>query len=79
MTQKVIKIGTSIGIILSRETRKALKIKAGDMVEVKTHDMTRTATISPTKKMSADTHRVAELTYNFIQRYRRDLEALAKK
>ncbi len=79
MTQKVIKIGSSVGVILSKETRKALKVKAGDTIEVKLHPSARSAIITPSSRQSSGSDRIARLTYRFIQRYRRDLEALAKQ
>lgn len=78
MTQKVIKIGTSAAVVIPKEMLKNLGLKTGDNVHVEI-SKDRTVRIKPTGKHSLKRgERIAKLTLNFVDRYRKDLEALAK-
>ncbi len=79
MTQKVIKIGTSAAVVIPREMLKDLQIKVGDSVALEVNK-DRTVKIKPTSGRTPNRNeRIAKLTLDFIDRYRNDLEALAKK
>lgn len=78
MTQKVLKVGTSAAVTIPKKSLKELGLKPGDEVIVEFDKKTRTVSIRPSKA-SGRRQRVAELTYDFVRRYRSDLEALAKK
>lgn len=69
MTQKVIKIGSSMGVIIPKSELKKLNVTAGDEVEITVKKPTKTV-ISP------ELHRWTE---KFIEEYRPALDALAKK
>lgn len=70
MTQKLIKIGGSTGVIVPKSELKRLNVSVGDEVEV--------IVKKPTTVSAADlaTLKIAE---DILQRYHADFEALAKK
>lgn len=77
MPQKIIKIGTSAGVTIPKESLEKMKVKVGDEV---------VATIRGEKlviwrrgKTSEKQNKITELTLDFIERYREDLEALSDK
>ncbi|KKT77748.1 MAG: hypothetical protein UW74_C0034G0003 [Candidatus Giovannonibacteria bacterium GW2011_GWC2_44_8] len=79
MTQKVIKIGTSAAVVIPKEMLKDLQIKVGDSVALEVNK-DRTVKIKPMGGRTPNRNeRIAKLTLDFIDRYRNDLEALAKK
>jgi antitoxin component of MazEF toxin-antitoxin module len=79
MTQKILQIGSSAGVIISKKTLEELDLHIGDDIVSET-DARRKRIIYSRKStiVSDDDQRIADLTYNFIQRYRKDLEALAR-
>ncbi len=79
MTQKAIKVGDSIAVIIPKKSLKGLGIRLGDELNVEINQKTKVISVSPLAKNSLHQERIAELTYNFINRYRDDLEALAQK
>ena len=79
MTQKVIKVGDSAAVIIPKKSLKELGIRLGDEVSVEVNQRSKLVSIRPLDKSSGRQQRIAELTYNFINRYRKDLEALAQK
>jgi antitoxin component of MazEF toxin-antitoxin module len=79
MTQKVIRIGKSQGITIPKDVLKEMKLKAGDRVVVEFDKKTRKFSVVPSRTISDQEHRIAELTLNFVNRYRKDLEELARK
>lgn len=78
MTQKVLQVGGSAGVIIPKKSLIELGLKLGDQVIVEVNKRTRSVSIRPQVKASKRQERIAELTLNFIERYRKDLEALAK-
>lgn len=80
MTQKIIKIGSSLGITIPKNIAKKLGLRAGDGVELKTDERSRSLSYSPTENsQSDDRDKISKLTLNFINKYRKDLEELADK
>jgi len=79
MTQKVLQIGSSAGVTLSKDTLKTLGLKIGDQVLVTVDEQAQLATLGPVKRKSSTNEKIAKLTLRFIERYRSDLEALAHK
>ncbi len=79
MTQKVLKVGSSAAVTIPKKSLKELGLKPGDEVSVEIDRKSKKVTIQPIQKLSARDQRIAELTVNFIDRYRSDLEALARK
>lgn len=77
MTQKILKVGTSSAVTIPKDSMKELGLKPGDTVRVEVDREQRTVTITPDIKLNSADERVAKLTYRFIERYRKDLEALA--
>lgn len=66
--QKIIRVGSSLGVTIPKHIREELLLSEGETVRV-----------SFFRTDSERRERVAELTNNFIVRYRKDLETLAKK
>ena len=79
MTQKVLKVGSSAAVTIPKKSLEELGLKTGDEVFVEVDRKTRSVRISPVEKSSKRNQRITELTLNFIDRYRKDLEALANK
>ena len=77
MTQKVLKVGSSAAVTIPKKSLEELAIKIGDDVTVEIDK--KSVIIKPQKRLSEEDIKVAKLTLNFINRYREDLEALAKK
>lgn len=75
MIQKVLKVGTSAAVTIPKRSLKELGLKIGDsvMVDVKNS----TVVVRATPERSVHSKKITELTLNFIERYRKDLEALA--
>lgn len=76
MIQKVLKIGSSIGITIPKKTAQALGISAGDSVEFIVNTARKQFIVEPLA--TADQELIA-WTKKFIAEYRPALEALAKK
>ena len=79
MAQKVIKIGKSTGVTIPKEILEELKLKAGDRVTVEFDEKENVVVVRPEREISARQKKIAKLTHNFIERYRTDLEELAKE
>lgn len=78
MTQKVLQVGSSAGVIIPKKTLGQLGLHIGDEVMVEVNKRLRAVFIRPQKGVSKHGQRIAELTIRFIDRYRKDLEKLAK-
>ena len=79
MIQKVLKVGSSAAVIIPKKSLKELGLRPGDEVSVDIDRRKKSVLIRPSTKLSKHQQRIAELTFDFINRYRRDLEALAQK
>jgi len=79
MTQKVIKVGDSAAVIIPKKSLKELGIRLGDEISVEVNQQTKVVSFRPLNKLSRRQERITELTLNFVNRYRKDLEALAQK
>lgn len=83
MLQKVLKVGSSAAITIPKKSLEELGIAVGERVHVTVNETEGFVTIRPqhsaktTLKKRHD--RIARMTLNFIDRYRKDLEALAKE
>lgn len=77
MTQKVLQIGSSVGVIIPKKSLLEAGLKLGDQIVIEINKRTRSLLIKPQVQTSKQQERIAELTYNFINRYRKDLKALA--
>lgn len=76
MAQKVIKIGKSAGVTLPKSTLEKLGLKIGDRIELTATD--KSAVIVPEKGSQDRQRKIADLALGFIDRYRDDLNDLAK-
>ncbi len=79
MTQKLLRVGTSAAVTIPKKSLKELGLKIGDEITVRVDRDKKTVTIEPITSLSPQGKRVAELTLNFIRRYRKDLKALSQK
>lgn len=79
MTQKLLQIGSSAGVTIPKKSLKDLGLKIGDDVVVEVNKTEKTVSITPAQRLSREDEHIAELTLKFINRYRKDLEALARK
>lgn len=78
MTQKVIKIGTSVGVTIPKQALKDLHLRAGEHVEV-TWDA-RKATFAVRKPHQGVVDKeLMEWTERFVEEYKPALRILAKK
>ncbi len=79
MTQKVLKVGSSAAVTIPKKSLEELGIKIGDEVMVDVNPDKKSVLIRPAKNLSEADKKIAELTLNFINRYRKDLESLADR
>ena len=84
MTQKVLKVGTSAAVTIPKKSLKELGLKIGGHVFVYIDSANQRVIISrrPVRDFGFMSQRDAEViqwTRRFITRYRKDLEAFAKK
>ncbi|MEK6543607.1 MAG: hypothetical protein AABZ44_04140 [Elusimicrobiota bacterium] len=82
MINKILRVGDSAAVTLSKSTLKELGVAIGDKVLVSFLPELNEIVIKPlTKKRrkSAIAQRIAKLTADFIDRYRPALEDLAKR
>lgn len=80
MTQKIIKIGTSAGIIIPKTSLEKMSLKVGDtialdLVENKGEIILRT----PRKTGSKSDEEIGQIALGIIEKYRGDFKALADK
>ena len=77
MTQKVLRVGTSAAVTIPKKSLKELGLKIGDEVNINIDRVKKTVLIKPVFGLSPETAKIAKLTLNFINKYRKDLEKLA--
>lgn len=76
MTQKVIKVGDSVAVIIPKRSLNDLGIRPGDRVNVEVDKKQRRVSFSPA--IAEVDKELLSWTKKFIERYRPALEALAK-
>jgi len=76
MAQKIIRIGSSIGITIPRKSADELGLAVGDSVEFSVNKENKSILIEPSVLVDTET---IEWARTFIERYRPALKALAKK
>ena len=76
MAQKIIRIGSSIGITIPRKSADELGLVVGDSVEFSVNKENKSILIEPSVLVDTET---IEWARTFIERYRPALKALAKK
>jgi antitoxin component of MazEF toxin-antitoxin module len=81
MSQKVIKVGSSLAVVIPKETAKKYNLEAGSVMELKTNSQGALiyTPIQSDVVMNSKDQQVAQIAVNFINRYRKDLEALKDK
>lgn len=79
MQQKVLKVGTSAAVIIPKKSLQELGLKIGDEVGIDIDRKSQSVTIRAMGIRSKRDQRIAEHTLYFIDKYRKDLEVLAKK
>lgn len=79
MAQKVITVGNSLAVTIPKETAKKLGLKSGSRVEVRVDESKETITFRPVDTLSAEDHKIAKLTADFMRRYDKDLRNLAQR
>lgn len=79
MTQKVLKVGASTDVTIPKKWLNEVGLKPGDEVVVQVDPKAKSVLIKLSEEVSSRQQRIAELTLRFIHRYRKDLEALARK
>ena len=79
MTQKVLRVGKSAAVTIPKGSLEDLGLRIEDEVNVQVDKKKRSMVIRTEHKISVREKKIAELTQNFIDRYRKDLEELAKK
>ena len=76
MTQKLIRIGTSVGVVIPKNLMHELGLKIGGNVILDSDKRRRGILIRPTHMIDNE---LVDWTKNFIEVYRQSLEALAGK
>ncbi|MDO8474533.1 MAG: hypothetical protein Q7S62_03270 [bacterium] len=77
MTQKVLQVGSSAGIIIPKKTLGELGLRIGDQVNLEANIKQKKLVIVPVSK-TVDKE-LLNWTRKFIDKYRSALEALARK
>lgn len=78
MIQKVLKVGTSAGVTIPKGALTDIGLKIGDPVRVDVDRKSRSVIIRVPDQLSKEDAKIAQLTMDFIHRYRKDLEALSR-
>lgn len=76
MPQKILKVGTSAAVTIPKKSLEELGLKIGDPVRLEV-DRGRKAVV--VESFSKADEEILDWTRKFIKRYRKALEALAKK
>ncbi len=78
MTQKVLQIGSSAGVTISKETLKRLGLRVGDHVSVEVDQKRGGLVVLPLRKGKNETE-FSAWTEEFLDQYGPALKALAKQ
>ena len=68
MTQKAIKVGDSVAVVIPKKSLKSLGIRAGDEINVEVNQQTKVMSVSSSGKSSQRQQRIGELTFNFLSK-----------
>ncbi|TSC55568.1 MAG: Uncharacterized protein Greene071421_290 [Parcubacteria group bacterium Greene0714_21] len=79
MTQKVLRVGSSAAVTIPKDILRELGLRIGDRIALDFNKAKRVLVIESPKIISREDQKIARLTFRFIDRYRKDLEALAQK
>lgn len=78
MIQKVMKVGSSAAVTIPKKALKELGLKIGDSIIFNMNKENKIISYHSVSKQAKGQNKIAELTLNFVNRYREDLEALAR-
>ncbi len=76
MTQKVLKVGSSAAVTISKKSLEELGLRVGDRIAVEIDRKNKAVIIKPLVEVDQE---LIDWTKKFIDKYRPALEALAKK
>lgn len=76
MVQKILQVGTSAAVTISKESLSALNFNIGDRVEVDIDKKRKAVIVKPLIKVDSE---LLDWTNKFIDKYRSALEELARK
>ncbi|MDO8521727.1 MAG: AbrB/MazE/SpoVT family DNA-binding domain-containing protein [bacterium] len=79
MIQKVLRVGSSAAVTIPKRSLQELGLEIGDSVTVNVDTARKVVSFKSAKTESARGKEITELALNFVNRYRADLEALARK
>lgn len=79
MIQKVLKVGTSAAVTISKHSLEKLGLKIGDSVNVDMSSLGDGLLIKPRVALAHPDKELLDWTDRFIEQYRGALEALAKQ
>ena len=79
MSKKVLKLGSSAAVTIPKDILRELGLRIGDRITLDFNRAKRALVIESPKTVSSEDQKIARLTSRFIDRYRKDLEALAQK
>ena len=79
MVQKVLKVGSSAAVTIPKKSLEELGLKIGDRITVDIDKNRKIVSIKAAEKLSKEDAKIAKLALSFVNKYRKDLEALARK
>jgi antitoxin component of MazEF toxin-antitoxin module len=79
MAQKIIKIGSSIGITIPKELLREIGLKAGQTVKVRAEGSERLVVEKLERPSLDQTRETIGWATDYVEKYRKDFEALADK
>lgn len=79
MTQKVLQVGSSAAVTIPKTILERFGLRVGDKIRLDADDATRTIKIRPEAALTSRQEHIAKITLGLIERFRKDLEALAQK
>jgi len=81
MIQKVLKVGSSLAVTIPKKSLKDLGIRAGGEVSVAIDVANKRISFEPVAVVENESRadHIAKLGLDFVERYRSDLERLAKE
>ena len=76
MSQKILRVGKSVGVIIPKKLFRELGLKVGDKVSVEIDRKTKAFIVRPATPINRE---LIEWSNKFIKQYRKTLEALINK
>lgn len=79
MAQKIIKIGSSVGITLPQQALEALGVKAGDSINLEVNKDSQNIIVTPLVLREGEDAEFSRWTKNFLEKYGDALKDLADR